>query len=68
MLQYLDNFVLFFINFFFYRHDVGSKLGGHTFDPSEVDSLKTGRNWADQTSAMISGTLTRSRKKQLANS
>lgn len=47
MLQYLDNFILFFINFFFYRHEVGSKLGGHTFDPSEVDSLKTGRNWAE---------------------
>ena len=27
-----------FILIFFYRHDVGSKLEGHTFDPSEVDS------------------------------
>ena len=31
-------FYLVLYYFFFYPHDVGSKLEGHTFDPSEVDS------------------------------
>ena len=35
VLQYLENFC-FFIYLFFYRHDVGSKLQGHTFDPVKL--------------------------------
>ena len=35
VLQYLENFC-FFIYLFFYRHDVDSKLQGHTFDPVKL--------------------------------
>ena len=39
VLQYLENFC-FFIYLFFYRHDVGSKLQGHTFDPVKLTVKK----------------------------